>query len=174
MSEASRRRSRASAAPSSSARAASATSTTCVSWASSRSSTAPGVADRIRKAADGRPITALIDNFGQDGRALAEDLGRARRRATAPARTAAIPSCACCEDDPESVGTGTALLQGVADLAEKGAFRLLVSGLYPLADVSDAYTDLKRLHSRGKVVLATQPVTTVRSLRARDVWEAAG
>ena len=133
----------------------------------------PGVADRIRTAAGGRPITALIDNFGQDGRALAEDLGVAavRYRSSEDRRDTELRLL---QDDPQSVENGTALLQGVTDLAERGAFRLLVSGLYPLADVSDAYTDLQKLHSRGKVVLATHPVTTVRTLRARDVWEAAG
>jgi NADPH2:quinone reductase len=131
-----------------------------------------GVADRIRKAA-GRPVTAMIDNFGQDGRALADELGvpASRYRSSEDRRDTELRLL---EDDAESLAKGTALLQGVAQLAEKGAFRLLVSGLYPLADVADAYSDLSRLHSRGKVVLATHPVTSVRTLRARDVWEAAG
>lgn len=130
----------------------------------------PGVADRIRKAA-GRPVTALIDNFGQDGRALAEELELppSRYRSSADRRDTELRLL---QDDPESIAFGTELLDRVAQLADRGAFRLLVSGLYPLADVADAYSDLRKLHSRGKVVLATHPVTTVRTLRAREVWEA--
>jgi len=132
----------------------------------------PGVAERIRKVADG-PVAAMIDNFGQDGRALADELGvpSARYRSSEDRRATEVRLL---QDDPESVASGTSLLQQVALLAEQGAFRLLVSGLYPLSDVTEAYADLGRLHSRGKVVLATNPVTRVRTLRARDVWEAAG
>ncbi|WJL96873.1 NADP-dependent oxidoreductase [Microbacterium sp. ET2] len=131
-----------------------------------------GIADRIRKAA-GKPITAMIDNFGQDGRALAEDLevSPSRYRSSEDRRDTEVRLL---QDDPGSVAQATSLLERVAQLAEKRAFTLLVSGLYSLGDVAEAYADLGRLHARGKVVLATRPVTTVRTLKARDVWEAAG
>ena len=38
--------------------------------------------------------------------------------------------------------------------------------------VGSAYEDLANLHSRGKVVLATRPVTTYRTIKAREIHEA--
>lgn len=131
-----------------------------------------GMAERIRAAA-GAPITAMIDNFGQDGAELADALGLppSRYRSSGDRRDRELRLL---QDDPVSVGRGTLLLERLAALAEVRAFTLLVSGFYPLGDVTDAYEDLARLHSRGKVILGTHPVTTVRSLKARDIFEAAG
>ena len=57
------------------------------------------------------------------------------------------------------------------ELAAAQAFHLLISGYYPFDDVGLAYADLERLHSRGKVVLGTHPVSTYRFLKARDVHD---
>lgn len=129
-----------------------------------------GIADRIRKAA-GAPVTAFIDNFGQDGRALADELGvpEGRYRSSADRRDVELRLL---EDDPEERARQTAQLERLTKLAERRAFTVLVSGFYPLTDIAEAYADLKKLHSRGKVVLATHPVTTYRSLKAREVHEA--
>ena len=117
-------------------------------------------------------MTALIDNFGQDGRALAEELGVPA--VAVPLQRGSPRHRAAPAAGRPGVGRvrHRAAAAGSPQLADRGAFRLLVSGLYPLSDVSDAYADLRKLHSRGKVVLATHPVTTVRTLRAREVWEA--
>ncbi|CAI9394295.1 NADP-dependent oxidoreductase [Microbacterium sp. T2.11-28] len=130
-----------------------------------------GIADRIRAAA-GRPVTAMVDNFGQDGRDLADELGvpPARYRSSEDRRQTEL---GLLDDDPAAVARGTRLLEEVVRLAERRAFTVLVSGFYPLAAVAEAYEDLARLHARGKVILGTRPVTTVRSLKARDVFEAA-
>ncbi|MDO8384725.1 MULTISPECIES: ATP-binding cassette domain-containing protein [Microbacterium] len=58
--------------------------------------------------------------------------------------------------------------------AEAWAEALLVSGIYPLRRISEAYADLQKLHSRGKVLLGTNMVSSFRTLKARDVHEAAG
>lgn len=131
-----------------------------------------GVADRIRAAA-GRQVTAMIDNFGQDGRDLAEELGvpDARYRSSTDRRETELRLLS---DDPAAVSQGTVLLERVAGLAEVGAFTLLVSGYYPLRQVADAYDDLARLHARGKIILGTHPITDLRIVKARDVFEAAG
>ncbi|WP_158867025.1 NADP-dependent oxidoreductase [Leifsonia sp. AG29] len=129
-----------------------------------------GIADRIREVApDG--VTCFIDNFGQDGRELAAELGvpQARYRSSDDRR---LTELALLQDDPDSVARGTDLLARVAELAGRRAFTLLISGFYPLADVAYAYDDLRRLHSRGKIVLGTRPVTTYWTLKARDVQEA--
>lgn len=131
-----------------------------------------GIADRIRaKAPDG--VTAFIDNFGQDGRELAHELGvpDARFRSSADRREREL---ALLSDEPDAVAHGTEQLKKVVDLAERRAFTVLVSGFYPLEDVAEAYDDLQKLHSRGKVVLATHPVTTRRIVKAREVMESRG
>lgn len=129
-----------------------------------------GIADRIRRVAGG-PVTAFVDNFGKDGRDLAEDLGvpEARYRSSADRREVEL---SLLQEDAESVAHGTAQLARLARLADAGAFRLLISGLYPLDDIVEAYEDLAHLHSRGKVVLATRPVTTYRTVKAREIHEA--
>ena len=131
-----------------------------------------GIVDRIRQAAGG-PVTALIDNFGQDGHSIAAELGlpEGRHRSSADRRHTELRLL---RDDPESLAYGTKLLERLAQLAQDRAFTLLISGLYPLEEISDAYLDLQKLHSRGKVLIGTHMVTTFRTLKARDVHEAAG
>ena len=128
------------------------------------------IEERIREKAPGG-VTALIDNFGQDGRALAESLGvpASRYRSSADRRDTELRLL---QDDPESVAYGTAQLARLAQLADERAFTLLISGFYPLDEIRYAYDDLQNLHSRGKIVLGTHPVTTYRTLKARDVQEA--
>lgn len=130
-----------------------------------------GIAKRIRDAA-GAPVTAMIDNFGQDGADLADELGvsPSRYRSSADRRDTEVRLL---QGDPPSIAQGTQLLERLVALAERRAFTLLVSGFYAFDDVAEAYDDLARLHSRGKVILGTRPVTRVRTLRARDVFEAA-
>lgn len=131
-----------------------------------------GIAERIRRVAGG-PVTAMIDNFGQDGRELADELGvpAARYRSSADRRDTELRLLS---NDPTSVAHGTELLGRLAVLAQARAFTLLISGLYPLDDITEAYADLQKLHSRGKVLLGTHLVNTYRILKARDVHEAAG
>ena len=115
----------------------------------------------------------MIDNFGQDGRELADalDLPASRFRSSEDRRNTELRLL---QDDAVSIARGTLLLERLTALAQARAFTLLVSGFYPLGDVVEAYEDLARLHSRGKVILGTHPVTTVRTLRARDIFELAG
>jgi NADPH:quinone reductase len=129
-----------------------------------------GIEERIRELApDG--VTCYIDNFGQDDRDLAARLGvpAARYRSSADRRHTELRLL---QDDPESVAHGTAQLARLAELADERAFTLLISGFYPLDEIAYAYDDLQNLHARGKIVLGTHPVTTYRTLKARDVQEA--
>ncbi|WP_109211082.1 MULTISPECIES: NADP-dependent oxidoreductase [Microbacterium] len=128
-----------------------------------------GIVERIERAA-GAPVTAFIDNYGKDGREVADALGvpAERYRSSADRREVELRLL---RDDPESIVHATNVLQRVVDLAGAGAFRLLVSGLYPIDDIVDAFEDLAKLHARGKIVLATRPVTRTRTLRAREVFE---
>lgn len=119
----------------------------------------------------GGPVTALIDNFGQDRSDLAEELGvpAGRYRSSADRRDTEVRLL---QNDPASVAYGTELLARVTHLAEKRAFTLLISGLYALDDVASAYHDLEKLHSRGKVLLGTHLVNSRRIVKARDIYEA--
>ncbi|MGA1835372.1 NADP-dependent oxidoreductase [Herbiconiux sp. 11R-BC] len=130
----------------------------------------PGIADRIRAAAP-QGVTAFIDNFGQDGQELAAELGvpASRYRSSADRRDLELKLL---ENDPETVAHGTRQLEVLLALADEHAFSLLISGFYPLSDVALAYADLDKLHSRGKVVLGTHPVSKYRYLKARDVADA--
>ena len=116
-------------------------------------------------------MSALIDNFGQDGSDLAEELGvpADRYRSSADRRDTEVRLL---QNDPASVAYGTELLARVTHLAEKRAFTLLISGLYALDDVASAYHDLEKLHSRGKVLLGTHLVNSRRIVKARDIYEA--
>lgn len=131
-----------------------------------------GLAERLRRAAEGRPITAMIDNFGKDGHELLPELGipAGRYRSSADRRDIELRLL---DGDPEAVAKGTDLLRRVAELARVRAFTPLVSGFYPLAEIADAYADLDKLHARGKIILATHPVTTARTPNARQIHEAA-
>lgn len=128
-----------------------------------------GIADRIRHVADS-PVTAFIDNFGKDGRAISDELGvpADRYRSSADRREVELRLLS---NEPDAVVHGTTQLTRLLDLAQRGAFRLLISALYPLDELVDAYEELAAHHSRGKVVLATHPVTRYRTRRARDIHE---
>ena len=130
----------------------------------------PGIVERIEKAARGARVTAYIDNFGKETEDVAGALGvpAERYRSSEDRRDVEL---ALLRDDPDSVAHGTERLRQITRLAGIGAFRLLVSGLYPIEDIVEAYEDLHKLHSRGKVVLAAHPVTTARTLRARELHE---
>ena len=89
-----------------------------------------GIADRIRSATGGAQVTALIDNFGQDGHALAEELGVPANRYRSSADRREI-ELRLLRGDPESVAHGTEVLRRLVDLAQARTFTLLVSGIYP-------------------------------------------
>jgi len=129
-----------------------------------------GISNRIRTAAR-KPVTCFIDNFGQDGRALAQELGvpDSRYRSSLDRRDTELRLL---DDDPDAVAHGTHQLERLAQLAADHAFTLLISGFYPLSSIVEAYGDLQLLHSRGKIVLGTHPVTTYRTVTARSVQEA--
>lgn len=131
-----------------------------------------GVVDRIRRAAGGRPLTAMIDNFGKDGHGLLGDLGipEEKYRSSEDRRDIELRLLSA---EPEANASGTDVLRRVVELARVRAFTPLVSGFYPLAEIADAYADLDKLHARGKIILATHPVTTARTPNARQIHEAA-
>ena len=130
-----------------------------------------GIEERIRAVARG-PVTAMIDNFGKDGRDLAEQLGVPAEPLSVergPPRLRAEPA-----QGRSRIHRGRHRPAAPGHRAGRvRAFTLLTSGVYRLDDIVEAYADLARLHARGKVVVATHHVAAYRTLKARDIHEAA-
>jgi NADPH:quinone reductase-like Zn-dependent oxidoreductase len=110
-----------------------------------------GLADRLRKAApDG--IDAFIDLFGPEYIQLALDLG------VAPDRIETIISFQKAGEvgakTEGSVDASTPeVLAEMAGLIATGAVDFEVAGSYPLDRVADAFEELEKRHTRGKIVL---------------------
>ncbi|GAA3336729.1 NADP-dependent oxidoreductase [Curtobacterium pusillum] len=133
-----------------------------------------GEETRIRDAADGRPITAFIDNHGDaSARSLAAALGVDEKRfvSSEDRRDVEIRLLRAPAADHE-VMEDLALL---AKAVEERRVQVLISGFYPFEYIVDAYEDLAEMHSRGKVVVGMQPVESgarldwYRSEKARDL-----
>ena len=111
-----------------------------------------GVAGRIREVTDDH-VDALIDTFGGGYVALAiEELG------VAPERVDTIIDWAAAEQyGVKTEGTAAAanaeVLAELIELLDSGRLELPVARVYPLDEVRDAYRELERRHTRGKIVL---------------------
>ncbi len=106
---------------------------------------------RIQSAAGGR-IDAFIDTYGQGYVDLALRLG------LPPARIeTTIDFGAVAKHGVKAEGNAeSARAEVLADLARQmaaGRLEVPIARTYPLADVRDAYTELERRHTRGKIVL---------------------
>ncbi|WP_328753287.1 NADP-dependent oxidoreductase [Streptomyces sp. NBC_00285] len=110
-----------------------------------------GVAERIREAAGGG-VDAFIDTFGDGYVELAVELGVRpgrintirdwRTAARVGARTYGEGSAAC-----------AVVLGELARLAARGDLTVPIARVYPLEQVQDAFRDLERGHTHGKIVL---------------------
>ena len=113
-----------------------------------------GLAERLREAAP-KGIDAFIDLFGPEYVQLAVDLG------VAPERIDTIISFEkAAEVGAKTEGSAEAstpeVLSEMADLIVSGAIDFEVAGTYPLDRVADAYEELEKRHTRGKIVLLPQ------------------
>jgi NADPH:quinone reductase-like Zn-dependent oxidoreductase len=110
-----------------------------------------GLAARIRDAARG-PIDAFIDTYGHGYVDLALDLGVARTRIDT-----IIDFAAAAKHQVKSEGNHEAanaeVLAELAGLIAAGRLEIPIAASYPLAEVRDAYRELERRHTRGKIVL---------------------
>jgi NADPH:quinone reductase-like Zn-dependent oxidoreductase len=110
-----------------------------------------GVAERIREAAGGQ-VDAFIDLFGSGYVELAVELGvagahRHHRGPTAPERHPGVKT------DGNMAGASPETLAELAALIAEGRLEVPVARVYPLAEVREAYTELERRHTLGKIVL---------------------
>jgi len=110
-----------------------------------------GLADRLREAApDG--IDAFIDLFGPDYVQLAVDLG------VSPERIDTIISFqkageVGAKTEGSTEASTTEVLAEIADLIVSGAIDFEIAATYPLDRVADAFEQLEKRHTRGKIVL---------------------
>jgi NADPH:quinone reductase-like Zn-dependent oxidoreductase len=58
--------------------------------------------------------------------------------------------------DGSAAGSDAGILAEVADMIAWGRIVLPIAAVYPLGRVREAYTELAKRHSRGKIVLSTR------------------
>lgn len=106
---------------------------------------------RIRQALDGRQVTVVLDTYGPQYVQLGLDLG------VSPHGIATIADFSAGERGAKVVQHfAVASPPVLAEIAEALASRRLqmpIAATYALSDVRDAYRDLERGHTRGKIVL---------------------
>jgi len=110
-----------------------------------------GVAARIRAAApDG--VDAFIDTFGGGYIDLALELGVAKGRVDTIIDFAGAERTGVKAEGMAASATAE-VLGGLAKLVAAGDLEVPIAASYPLAEVRDAYRELMRRHTRGKIVL---------------------
>jgi NADPH:quinone reductase-like Zn-dependent oxidoreductase len=110
-----------------------------------------GVADRVRQAADGG-VDALIDTVGGGYVELGLELGVAPQRIDTIADFEAVEKHGV-KADGNAVGASTEVLAELASLVDAGELEIPIAATYPLDQVREAYTELERNHTHGKIVL---------------------
>jgi NADPH:quinone reductase-like Zn-dependent oxidoreductase len=109
-----------------------------------------GVTERIQQAA--AKLDAFIDTHGADYVQLALELGVEPSRIDTIADFEAVKRYGV-KGDGNAAGASAAVLAELAGLIASGQLELPVAGVYPLAQVQDAYRRLAQGHIRGKIVL---------------------
>ncbi|SEG94935.1 NADPH:quinone reductase [Actinacidiphila yanglinensis] len=111
-----------------------------------------GVADRIRAAAPGG-VDAFIDTHGNGYVELALELGVVPKRIDTIVDYAAAAKHGVRTDGGAEAGPGAEILAALAGLITDGHLEVPIANVYPLAQVREAYTELERRHTHGKIVL---------------------
>jgi NADPH:quinone reductase-like Zn-dependent oxidoreductase len=110
-----------------------------------------GVAERIREAGGGR-LDAFIDTFGSGYVDLAIELGVAPQRIDTIIDWDAADRYGV-KTDGNMAGASADTLAELAGLIAVGRLEVPIAGVSPLAEVRDAYRELERRHTLGKIVL---------------------
>jgi NADPH:quinone reductase-like Zn-dependent oxidoreductase len=111
-----------------------------------------GVANRIKATAP-NGVDAFIDTRGNGYVELALALGVAPERIDTIADFAAAAKHGVKTDGGAEAGSGAKVLAELAGLIADGHLEVLIANVYPLTQVREAYTELERRHTRGKIVL---------------------
>jgi len=110
-----------------------------------------GVAERLLAAAQGR-LDAFIDTFGGGYVELAIELGVAPERIDTIIDFEAAARYGV-KTDGSAAGSSAAVLDELAQLIDAGKLEVPIAHAFPLDQVRDAYRELERRHTRGKIVL---------------------
>jgi hypothetical protein len=103
-------------------------------------------------------VDAFIDTYGDGYVELALALGVAAGRIDTIADYAAAAKHGVKTDGGAEAGPGSTVLAELAGLIADGHLEVPIANVYPLAQVRDAYTELERRHTHGKIV--SGPSTT--------------
>ncbi|MFJ4648232.1 NADP-dependent oxidoreductase [Streptomyces bobili] len=115
----------------------------------------PGLADRLRVAAP-QGIDAYIDTFGQGNVDTAIALGVKPQRINTIADGRAVARWGVRSEAQEGAFSRSVVTE-LADLVSKGLLTVPISTVLPLEQVQDAYRQVQRRHTRGKIVLSLVP-----------------
>jgi NADPH:quinone reductase-like Zn-dependent oxidoreductase len=108
---------------------------------------------RLRAAAQSGRIDALLDFFGGGYVAMAvEDLRVPRDRVDTIADFAAVERFGVLSAGGADAATA-AVVAELADLLARGELEVPIAGVFALDEVRDAYRELEKRHTRGKLVL---------------------
>ncbi len=110
-----------------------------------------GQAERIREAAGGG-IDAFIDTFGGGYVDLAIELGVAPQRINTIADFDAVQRLGVHGQGTHAIATAELLGELVRMVAD-GSLEIPIADTFPLEQVRDAYRELERRHTHGKIVL---------------------
>jgi len=110
-----------------------------------------GLAERLGEACGGPP-DALIDTYGAGYVDLAVDLGVAPERIDTIIDFDAAARHGT-KTDGNAAGASADVLAELAALIAAGGLEIPIARTYPLAKVRDAYRELERRHTLGKIVL---------------------
>jgi NADPH:quinone reductase-like Zn-dependent oxidoreductase len=110
-----------------------------------------GAAERIRDAAGGR-LDAFIDTFGSGYVDLAIELGVPPQRVNTIIDWDAAARHGV-KTDGNIAGASAATLAELARMIAAGRLEIPIARVYPLTEVRDAYRELERRHTLGKIVL---------------------
>jgi NADPH:quinone reductase-like Zn-dependent oxidoreductase len=110
-----------------------------------------GQADRIREAAPG-PVNAFIDTFGGGYVDMAIDLGVPPDRINTIIDREAAARTGARTQGTHAIATKEILAE-LAQLVADGALEISIAATYPLDEVREAFTELAKRQTRGKIVL---------------------
>ncbi len=111
-----------------------------------------GVADRIDAATDGAGVDAFVDTYGGGYVDLAVAIGVAPERIDTIADWDAAARVGA-RMDGNMVGGRVEVLDELAALIAAGGLDVPIAARYPLAEVREAFRELERRHTLGKIVL---------------------
>ena len=111
------------------------------------------VIEQIRKVADG-PVDAFIDLYGHGYVEIALELGVAPGRIDTIVDFGAVATHGV-KSEGNAAAASRDVLAELASMVADGELEVPIAATYPLDQVQDAFRELERGHTRGKIVLVT-------------------